>query len=123
MESVRTQETDYKVQVIVVNDGSTDGTMKILAPYENIKGWTVVHQANKGHIVGQETQAWIWCKALKGLCIGNIILAKGKCCRSVLLRKYCVQESQISHFAWAGPTIVGKQKPGSGTLRRRKVEQ
>lgn len=48
LESIRIQETRFKIQVIVINDGSTDHTGDLLRPYEEFDNWLVVNQKNKG---------------------------------------------------------------------------
>lgn len=48
LKSVIEQITAFAVQIIVVNDGSTDSTGKLLKKYEKIPDITVIHQENKG---------------------------------------------------------------------------
>lgn len=48
IKSVIEQVTDYTVQIIVIDDGSTDHTGELLKKYENIPDLTVIHQNNAG---------------------------------------------------------------------------
>lgn len=45
LDSVLSQETEYKYRAIVIDDGSTDDTGKILDSYKDIY---LIHQENKG---------------------------------------------------------------------------
>lgn len=48
MDSIADQSTDYKVQVIVINDGSTDSTEAILEKYRCFSDWIIINQENRG---------------------------------------------------------------------------
>lgn len=48
LDSIVNQRSQYKVQTIIVNDGSTDNTEKLLRLYEELPGVTVIHQQNMG---------------------------------------------------------------------------
>ncbi len=48
LDSVLSQKTDYKIKTIIINDGSTDGTAEILGKYENVPGFEIIHQCNRG---------------------------------------------------------------------------
>ena len=48
LDSISCQTTHYDVQVIAINDGSTDDTGNILNRYRDFPNWEVIHQANKG---------------------------------------------------------------------------
>lgn len=47
--SVLNQQTKYTTEVIVINDGSTDGTGRILQQFANYPNARIIHQANAGH--------------------------------------------------------------------------
>lgn len=55
VESVLTQKTEYSIELIVINDGSTDNTRELLAPYEDHPNVRIVHQANAGHSGARNT--------------------------------------------------------------------
>ena len=55
IESVLGQATEYKVQLICVDDGSTDATGQILDEYGNQEDLVVVHQENKGSSSARNT--------------------------------------------------------------------
>ncbi|WP_346207846.1 glycosyltransferase family 2 protein [Caldifermentibacillus hisashii] len=46
--SIFSQKTDYTFSVVVINDGSTDNTRKILNKYERINNLQIIDQPNKG---------------------------------------------------------------------------
>lgn len=48
LDSVERQITKFNVQVIVINDGSTDGTERLLEKYKKLSNWLIVNQKNKG---------------------------------------------------------------------------
>lgn len=48
IESVLAQKTKYNYQLILVDDGSTDGSRDIVLKYENLKNVKVILQDNKG---------------------------------------------------------------------------
>lgn len=48
LDSIADQSTDYKVQVIVINDGSTDSTEAILEKYRCFSDWIIINQENRG---------------------------------------------------------------------------
>jgi glycosyltransferase involved in cell wall biosynthesis len=48
IDSILNQQTNYKYQIIIVNDGSTDQTKNILETYDSYTQITVIHQENKG---------------------------------------------------------------------------
>lgn len=48
MDSVLGQQTAYKILVVVVNDGSTDGTLSILKKYADHPDVVLVNQENRG---------------------------------------------------------------------------
>lgn len=48
MDSILRQVTDYRVLVVVVDDGSADGTASIVDAYAGVKNVRVIHQANRG---------------------------------------------------------------------------
>ena len=48
LNSLLNQNTQYKYQIVIVNDGSTDGTDEILHKYENIENVVICKQNNGG---------------------------------------------------------------------------
>ncbi|ANZ69664.1 glycosyltransferase family 2 protein [Pediococcus claussenii] len=50
LESLLTQKTNYEYEVIVVNDGSTDGTQKIINKYTELDGnkFRAFYKSNSG---------------------------------------------------------------------------
>lgn len=48
IESILNQKTKYKILTIIVNDGSTDNTGKILEKYKNIPNIEIITQENQG---------------------------------------------------------------------------
>ena len=47
LESVKNQLSQPD-EVIIINDGSTDSSSKIIDEYSNFKSWMTIHQNNKG---------------------------------------------------------------------------
>lgn len=48
IESILKQKTKYKVLIVIVNDGSTDNTKKILEKYEKNSNIEIINQKNQG---------------------------------------------------------------------------
>lgn len=48
VDSVINQETNYKIETIIINDGSTDKTGEILEKYKNISNIKIITQKNQG---------------------------------------------------------------------------
>lgn len=48
IQSVLSQKTKYSYELIIINDGSTDCTGKIIAKYEDYKCVTIITQENRG---------------------------------------------------------------------------
>ena len=48
LDSIINQKSQYKVQVIIINDGSTDNTVELLQFYDEMPGVTIINQPNKG---------------------------------------------------------------------------
>lgn len=48
LDSVAQQETKYKVQVVVIEDGATDSSAQIVDEYRYKPGFKIIHQQNKG---------------------------------------------------------------------------
>ena len=48
IESIINQDTKYKYQVILVDDGSKDSSRRIVDEYANRENFVVIHQQNKG---------------------------------------------------------------------------
>ena len=48
VESVLNQRSQYSLELVVVNDGSTDDTAAMLYKYESLPNVTVIHQENTG---------------------------------------------------------------------------
>ncbi len=55
VDSALNQMTDYKIQVVLVDDGSLDCTGKILDEYGDRENVIVVHQENRGHSGARNT--------------------------------------------------------------------
>lgn len=55
IESVLSQESDYRVETILVDDGSPDGCGKILDSYADRENVVVIHQKNQGVSVARNT--------------------------------------------------------------------
>ena len=49
LESVVRQKTDFSFRAIVIDDGSTDNTGKIIDEFSKYENFKIVHQENKGH--------------------------------------------------------------------------
>lgn len=49
LNSILNQNTEFKIEVIIINDGSTDNSMDIIYSYENkFKKFIIIEQENKG---------------------------------------------------------------------------
>lgn len=48
LKSILIQETRYKIKIVIINDGSTDGTEEILHNYNKYKNIEIINQKNKG---------------------------------------------------------------------------
>ena len=46
--SILEQQTEYSFQIVVVDDGSTDGTKKIIDTFKEYENIRIIHQENKG---------------------------------------------------------------------------
>ncbi len=55
VDSALNQVTDYRIQIILIDDGSLDSTGTILDEYGNLENVVVVHQENKGHSGARNT--------------------------------------------------------------------
>lgn len=55
LDSILSQKTKYSFFVTIVNDGSTDGTEKILKKYEERNNVKIIKQENKGHSGARNT--------------------------------------------------------------------
>lgn len=55
LNSVLNQRTNYKFQIIIVNDGSTDGTCKILKSYASNPIIKIINEVNRGRSVARNT--------------------------------------------------------------------
>lgn len=49
LDSIQKQVTNYRYEVICINDGSTDESCEILKKYENDSKFIIYHQSNRGH--------------------------------------------------------------------------
>lgn len=49
LDSVLNQQTEYRFEVVVINDGSPDHTAQLLKKYENLPNVQIIHQENRGH--------------------------------------------------------------------------
>lgn len=55
LDSILNQKTNYRYHVVVVNDGSTDNSEKILKCYEGVENLTIIHQENGGFSKARNT--------------------------------------------------------------------
>lgn len=55
LDAVLAQKADYSYEVVVVNDGSTDGTKGILDAFEGRSGLRIIHQENGGSAAARNT--------------------------------------------------------------------
>lgn len=55
VDSILHQETNFKVELIIVNDGSTDSTGEIVNHYGDLDDVLVIHQENKGLSAARNT--------------------------------------------------------------------
>lgn len=55
LDSLRTQVTKYRYQIICVDDGSTDNSPIILEDYSKDSRFIIMHQENKGHSGARNT--------------------------------------------------------------------
>ncbi len=49
MDSVVNQKTEFKIKIIVINDGSTDSTSELLKKYKNFENIEIINQENRGY--------------------------------------------------------------------------
>ena len=49
LDSVLGQETRFRFEAVVIDDGSTDETPEVLAVYKNLPNVTLLRQENQGH--------------------------------------------------------------------------
>ena len=52
LDSIYNQQVEAEIEIIVVNDGSTDGTLNILRN-QNHKSLTVISQSNQGPLLAR----------------------------------------------------------------------
>ena len=55
IDSIVDQNSGYRIQCIIINDGSSDDSEKILSNYKDCDGVTIIIKV----LVEQETLAWI----------------------------------------------------------------
>ncbi len=55
LNSVAQQKSNYRIQVICVDDGSTDGSTQILDSYSDDMNFKIIHQKNTGHSGARNT--------------------------------------------------------------------
>ncbi len=53
--SLKNQHTQYRYEIICIDDGSTDDSPEILQKYESDNKFVIVHQANEGHSGARNT--------------------------------------------------------------------
>ena len=48
LEKVNNKKKNFNLEIIVIDDGSTDGTKKILEDYKNLYDYLISYEKNKG---------------------------------------------------------------------------
>ncbi len=55
LDSIKNQKTNYNIQVICVDDGSTDQSSQIVDKYQDDSRFIIIHQKNQGHSGARNT--------------------------------------------------------------------
>lgn len=125
IESLISQKTTYSINIILIDDGSTDSTGKICDEFANrYKNITVIHQNNKGFSQARNAGLELVNSDFLMFVDSDDYLIDQNICNKLLENAYShLNEQIIISFGFRRDkdgTLIGKYKPNNGFLKESK---